>query len=314
MLRRIVLGLVLTLLAAVTVGVILGLDESTRNNLASRINDDPVVTPPPDPTPSSTAAVPTASARPTASHPSSTSTIPPATTTTVPEPSGSSSARHSPKPSTPKPNTSKPSSQKPNPSATKTTKPKNKKASTKKRQKDGGVVYLTFDDGPSNYTPKILKVLRDTGSTATFFQLGVNRPGHDKTIAAIKAQGSNIANHTYNHPDLTRQSNAEVWRQLHLGPKAKCFRPPYGATNARIHHAVRKSGMREVLWTVDTLDWQKPGVKTLEKFGKSRQVRNGAIILMHDGGGERDQTVAALPKLIKSLQARGFKARALPYC
>lgn len=176
------------------------------------------------------------------------------------------------------------------------------------------MVYLTFDDGPSRYTPQILKVLRDTGSTATFFQLGINRPGQDHTIAAIKAQGSNIANHTYNHPDLTLQSDAEVRRQLLGGPKAKCFRPPYGATNARIRQAVKQAGMSEVLWTVDTLDWQKPGVKAIQRIGKSPQVRNHGIILMHDGGGSREQTVAALPKLIKKLHARGFIARALPYC
>ncbi|MFT4163960.1 MAG: polysaccharide deacetylase family protein [Microlunatus sp.] len=251
-------------------------------------------------------------ARPTESQSASASAAPSTTTTTGPRPSSSSSARQSTKPSASKP--------KPKPSpkatkATKTTKAKHKKSSTtKKRHKDGGIVYLTFDDGPSSYTPEVLKVLRGTGSTATFFQLGVNRPGHEKTIAAIKAQGSNIANHTYSHLDLTRQSDAEVWRQLLLGPKAKCFRPPYGATSPGIRHTAQQFGMREVLWTVDTLDWQRPGVKKLEKFGKSKQIKDGSIILMHDGGGDRDQTVAALPKLIKTLQARGFTARALPYC
>lgn len=297
MLRRLVLALVLTLLAAVTVGVILGLDESARNNLAGRFNgDDPVVTPPPDPSASSTAA-PTATA--------SSSARPSVGKTNRPKPSNSSSASHS---------STKSSTPKPSPTATKTTKAKDKKSSTKKHKKDGGVVYLTFDDGPSNYTPKILKVLRDTGSTATFFELGVNRPGHEKTIAAIKAQGSNIANHTYNHPDLTRLSNSGIQSQLRGGPKAKCFRPPYGATNARVRQQIKKAGMKQVLWTVDTNDWQKPGVSTLQQYGKSRQVKDGGIILMHDGGGARDQTVAALPKLIKNLQDRGFKARALPYC
>lgn len=303
MLRRIVLGLVLTLLAAVTIGVVLGLDESTRSDLANQLNaDDPVVSPLPDPTVTSTPAV-TASPSPTAKHPTAGSASP------------SSTASNNSKRTTPTPTSTKSSSStKPSPSATKTTKAKDKKSSKKKKKKDGGVVYLTFDDGPSSYTPKVLKILRNTGSTATFFQLGVNTPGQGKIIAAIRAQGSNIANHTYSHRDLTRQSDAEVRRQLRLGPKAKCFRPPYGATSARIRKTVKHAGMKEVLWTVDTNDWQKPGVRALEQFGKSRQVKDGGIILMHDGGGTRDQTVAALPKMITSLQARGFKVRALPYC
>jgi len=299
--RRIVLTLVLTLLAAVTIGVIVGLDESTRSNLASKLSNDPITSPSPEP-------VTSASGSPTA-KPSKMPT-PASTASRSPKPTSSAASTT---PSTASPSTTRSSSPKPRTSASSSAKPKPTKSSTTKPKK-GKVVYLTFDDGPSPYTPQILAILRATGSTATFFQLGVNRPGHDATIAAIKAQGSKIANHTYNHPNLTLQSDAEVQRQLRGGPKAKCFRPPYGATDARIHQAVNKAGMREVLWTVDTLDWQKPGVKAIQRVGKSRHVKNHGIILMHDGGGTREQTVAALPKLIKELQARGFKAQALPYC
>lgn len=299
--RRIVLALVLTLLAAVTIGVIVGLDEDTRNNLAHQLpNNDPVVSPSqkrPSPTVTPGSATPSKNHKPTPSATSSSAT-------SSPRPTGKASASptsSSPAAVSPKPGTSSSSPAKPG--TTSTTKPKKTK-----------VVYLTFDDGPSDYTPQILKVLRATNSTATFFELGVNRPGHKKTIAAITAQGSNIGNHSYNHPDLTRLSNSAIQGQLRGGPKAKCFRPPYGATDARVRQLIKRAGMKQVLWTVDTEDWQRPGVSALQRIGKSSRVKNHGIILMHDGGGPREQTVAALPKLIKSLQARGFEARALPYC
>ena len=69
-----------------------------------------------------------------------------------------------------------------------------------------------------------------------------------------------------------------------------------------------------MLWDVDTFDWTQPGVSTLAKSGRLKAVRNGSVILMHDGGGDRSQTVAALPTVIRDLHARGFKVRALPSC
>nr|AIA93908.1 CAZy families CE4 protein [uncultured Kribbella sp.] len=102
--------------------------------------------------------------------------------------------------------------------------------------------------------------------------------------------------------------------QLRNGPKAKCFRPPYGATNATVQKAIKKAGMRQVLWSIDTLDWTRPGTAKLAKTGRLKAVQNGSIILMHDGGGDRSQTLAALPQLIHDLKARGFTVRALPYC
>ncbi len=176
------------------------------------------------------------------------------------------------------------------------------------------VVYLTFDDRPSRHTSRILSVLRRTGSTATFFQLGVNRPGRAGQIRAILRQGSNIGNHTYSHAALTRLSAREVRWQLRHGPRAKCFRSPYGATNSAVRRAARAAGMRQVLWTIDPQDWSRPGTTALARVGASRGIRNHSIILLHDSGGDRTQTVRALPKLIANLHARGYRVRALPYC
>jgi len=107
---------------------------------------------------------------------------------------------------------------------------------------------------------------------------------------------------------------AQLRQQIHNGPPAKCFRPPYGATNKAVRRAIRQAGARQVLSSVDALDWAEPGTKRLEQIGSSKQVTAGSIILMHDGGGTREQTVAALPQLIHNLQARGYQVRALPHC
>lgn len=182
------------------------------------------------------------------------------------------------------------------------------------RTKSSEVVYLTFDDGPGPATLPILSVLEQTGSTATFFQLGINARGQQAAQAAIRAQGSNIGNHSYSHPDLTKLTSADVEAQIADGVPGACFRPPYGATNPTVRRAIRAAGARQVLWTVDTLDWTRPGVSSLRRIGSSPAVHGGSIILMHDGGGDRRQTVAALPALISNIQARGYAVRALPYC
>jgi peptidoglycan-N-acetylglucosamine deacetylase len=292
--RRLVITLALALFVSLTVGVILGLDESARRDLADRLpGGADVASPSAQPTPTATKA----KASPT-SKPTSPTSTPSTKTTAKPSPSPSASGKK-------KPSTS---------SKVMKAKIDENEESESPPSKDGRTVYLTFDDGPGPYTWQVLQILRDTGSTATFFQLGINAQGQDEINDAIRAQGSNIANHSYSHPNLTTLSPAKLRYQIANGPKSKCFRPPYGATNATVRKAISAAGARQVLWTVDTLDWQKPGVGALEYYGKSRLVQDGGIILMHDGGGEREQTVAALPQMIKSLKARGFAVRALPYC
>jgi peptidoglycan/xylan/chitin deacetylase (PgdA/CDA1 family) len=317
LLRRIVLSLVLILFAAVPIGVILGLDASARSQLAGRVLRSPSPTPE-EPTPQSS---PPRTATPTPT--------PTTTPTPTPTPTTRPTMTRTPRPTpTPPPSvvpkaTAKPKA-KPAPKPTSGSGATKKKAPAKVSDQrylkgrltkgSGGTVYLTFDDGPSPFTGRILDVLTRTGSTATFFHLGVNEPGFPRTDAQIRAQGSKIANHSYDHPDLTTLTGSQLRWQLSHGPKARCFRPPYGATNAAVRKAIADAGMRQVLWDVDTLDWMKPGVTTLAKTGRLKGIRNGSIILMHDGGGERTQTVAALPTILADLHARGFKVRALPHC
>jgi peptidoglycan/xylan/chitin deacetylase (PgdA/CDA1 family) len=177
-----------------------------------------------------------------------------------------------------------------------------------------GTVYLTFDDGPSAYTPAVLRILTQHHATATFFELGVRRAVLPHMAATIVAQGSNIGNHTYDHRDLTHVREAEVEAEIRGGPPSRCLRPPYGATNAAVTATIHRLGFREVLWTVDTLDWTRPGVAAIVARATAPEVGSGSIILMHDGGGPREESVAALPTVITTLQARGFRLRRLPGC
>lgn len=268
-LRRLILSVILVLFASVSVGVIVGLDDAARSDLADQL-----------PFSARPAGSPSARATPT----------PRAEHSTAGPQSSRTAAASTPAPSSPAPKR-KHEHQAPRPT-----------------------VYLTFDDGPSPYTPQVLNILRSTGSTATFFQLGVNIPGQEHIGTAIRAQGSNIGNHSYSHRDLTTLSAGQLRRQIARGPQSTCFRPPYGATNATVRKAIRQAGARQVLWTVDSRDWTQPGVGKLRRIGISKHVTNGGIIVMHDGGGNRNQTVKALPTLIRNVQARGFQVRALPHC
>jgi len=178
----------------------------------------------------------------------------------------------------------------------------------------GGIVYLTFDDGPSQYTPAILNILRATHSTATFFELGFRQVEYPGAPAQVRAEGSTVGNHTYNHRDLTALTAGQIRWQLSHGPRGKCMRPPYGATNSAVRRIVAQQGLREGLWSIDTLDWSRPGTAKIVKAATGPTVRAGSTVLLHDGGGDRSQTVAALPKIIRTLQQRGYVIRRIPGC
>lgn len=175
------------------------------------------------------------------------------------------------------------------------------------------VAYLTFDDGPGPYTARVLSVLDKHRATATFFVLGSQARRHPGLVRRIRRQGSAVGFHSHDHPRLTGLRPRELTRQVRPTVAARCFRPPYGATDRHVRKAVRAAGMRQVLWTADGRDWERPGPRTI-RHNSLAGLRPGAIILLHDGGGDRSQTVAALPGLLGQLRARGYVVRALPYC
>jgi peptidoglycan/xylan/chitin deacetylase (PgdA/CDA1 family) len=174
-----------------------------------------------------------------------------------------------------------------------------------------GTVYLTFDDGPSRtYTPQILSILRKYGVKAVFFEVGQNISYYPWITRSLRDYGMKIGNHTWSHPNLTNLSNYWVSWQLNkmewqLGYRPRCVRPPYGATNSRIYSIIVARGQRQILWTVDPRDWSRPGTWTIVNR-VLWNVRDGSRILLHDGGGDRSHTVAALDLLIPRLRAQGY--------
>ena len=176
-------------------------------------------------------------------------------------------------------------------------------------------VALTFDDGPQPaFTPQILSVLQLYGVHATFFCIGNQVQEYPGIVRQLYQSGNIIGNHSWDHPDLTRLSPAEIRKQLSstssaiqqaTGVAPGLFRPPYDTSDATVQSIAAQLGLAQTGWTLDTLDWQRSGVDTIVNAVLT-QAHNGSIILMHDGGGDRSQTIQALPRIIKELQQRGF--------
>ena len=181
-------------------------------------------------------------------------------------------------------------------------------------------VVLTFDDGPDPaYTPQILDVLATYGAKATFFEVGGNVAKHPALTKRIHDAGHSVQNHTWTHTDL-RKTSATSFRQEVLptdqairaqtGSTPGCLRPPYGGINTTVKQRAKALGKDLVVWDIDSRDWTKPGTAAIARRVLAG-VHNGSVILMHDGGGNRSQTVAALPTILKTLKAKGYGFRTL---
>lgn len=181
-------------------------------------------------------------------------------------------------------------------------------------------VAITLDDGPSIYTPQALAVLQRERAPATFFEIGTSLHDYLFNGQSVLGAGYPIEDHTLTHPLLASLSPADQQREI-LGqadrltalgaPYPKLFRPPYGSFNAATMQILREHRMLMVLWSVDTRDFSQPGVDAIVQTALA-ETRPGAIILMHDGGGPRSQTIAALPLLIHALRQRGYKLVTVP--
>ncbi|QBD83223.1 polysaccharide deacetylase family protein [Ktedonosporobacter rubrisoli] len=182
-------------------------------------------------------------------------------------------------------------------------------------------VALSFDDGPNPpYTQQILSILQHYGIKATFFSIGRQAQAYPDLLRREHQAGHFIGNHTWSHPDLPHLSASDIRNQLTTtedaiehatGIRPTYFRPPYGDINPTVLTTANSLALTVVLWSVDPRDWSRPGTQAIISRVLS-QVGNGSIILMHDGGGDRSQTVAALPTIIESLQKRGFRFVPLP--
>jgi len=175
-------------------------------------------------------------------------------------------------------------------------------------------VYLTFDDGPSVYTPPIVATLESRGVDATFFVIGQNAAWYPSYVQQENAEGHVIGNHTWSHPDLTTLPPDQVRQQFEstsnqiaflTGKRPSLWRPPYGRYNSTVTSIASSLGMSMRLWNVDPRDWSRPGTAEIVRRVVDN-VRNGDVVIMHDGGGDRSQTVAAVGTIIDTLRSRGY--------
>ncbi len=168
-------------------------------------------------------------------------------------------------------------------------------------------VALTFDDGPSVYTEGLLDILKEHGAQATFFILGKSARIQSETVIRMHAEGHEIGNHTWDHPNLTQLSDDLVRQQIQqtdeivtliIGEPTQHLRPPYGAYNDRV---VAVAGLPIIFWSVDPLDWKDRDADVVA--ARIIESPAGAIILAHD---IHKTTVAAVPTIIAALRERGI--------
>ncbi|MGZ3304443.1 MAG: polysaccharide deacetylase family protein, partial [Asticcacaulis sp.] len=206
----------------------------------------------------------------------------------------------------------------------------------------GKTVALTFDDGPdARWTPEILKILKAHNAPATFFVIGEKAIGHPELLRQMVREGNELGNHSYTHPDMSKVPEWEIRFELnstqrvveaYTGRSMRLVRPPYfgdaePTDDAELTPALiaQRLGYTNVGLHVDSEDWQKPGVQAIvDNVVKGvhagtdsldtpachydvNNCRPGQIILMHDSGGIRSQTIAALPIIIETLQKEGYR-------
>lgn len=169
-------------------------------------------------------------------------------------------------------------------------------------------VALTFDDGPSIYTDELLDILKEKGAKASFFILGKSAKVQRKTVERAMAEGHTIANHSWNHKDLSKLDKAGVTQQIHetnktikdiIGEDVRYFRPPYGAMNGSVKEI---ADMPIVLWTIDPLDWKDRDAEIVAE--RMIAAKANGIVLAHD---IHKSTVQAVPKVIDALTSKGMK-------
>lgn len=181
------------------------------------------------------------------------------------------------------------------------------------------VIALTFDDGPSPETLKILEVLQKHNAVATFFCLGRNLRESPEIAKQTVQAGNAIGNHTWHHyyHNVTEKtaSNEIDYTGIHIyrstGTKSLLFRPPGGRLNNGFADYAKKKNYVVVMWSIDTKDYQQLSASTIANTVIS-QAKSGAIVLMHDGGGSRHNTVKALNLIIPKLKQQGYRFVTVP--
>jgi peptidoglycan-N-acetylglucosamine deacetylase len=178
-------------------------------------------------------------------------------------------------------------------------------------------VAVTFDDGPHpEFTPQVLRILRRHRVRATFCVVGTEVEKHPELVRAIRDQGHAVANHSWSHANLQQLSPMRVSEEVEYGLAAiervlpgyrvGWFRAPYGRWSPEVMGSIRAAGLRPLGWSVDPRDWERPGADEIVRRVLSATT-TGSIILNHDAGGDRDQTVAALGQWLPDLLSSGYR-------
>lgn len=182
---------------------------------------------------------------------------------------------------------------------------------------DGPWVALTFDDGPnSQYTPEVLALLQRYGAVATFCMVGNQIPGDEALIREVVAAGMALCSHTRTHDlDLPNQPLDQIVSEIVgaqddlvavAGVPVRYFRAPGGHWSPAILEVAATHDMQPIGWSVDPRDWSRPGVEAILD-AVDRQLQPGGVILLHDAGGNREQTLAALEVLLPRLVEQGYR-------
>lgn len=182
---------------------------------------------------------------------------------------------------------------------------------------DGKMVNLTIDDGPDpKWTPRALELLEQNGAKATFCMTGPNAQAHPDLVKKVVAAGHRLCDHSMSHDTAMDKKSVEYQKKEILdakklieeasdGAKIHYYRAPGGAFTPESRRIAAANGMRSLGWNVDPSDYKRPGsAAILEKI--KRQLSRGPTILLHDGGGDRSQTMEALEELLPWLKEQGY--------
>jgi peptidoglycan/xylan/chitin deacetylase (PgdA/CDA1 family) len=182
------------------------------------------------------------------------------------------------------------------------------------------LVALTFDDGPGPFTDRLIDELQRLRVPATFFVVGYQLPEFAAQLQREVDLGLTVGDHTTDHANLAQLSARDQRRQIvddaieirsYGAPYPRLFRPPYGSYNQTTHTLLGRQRMLSVLWSVDSEDYTQPGTDAIVS-NVVDAVQPGSIVLMHDGGGDRTQTLAAVPRIVAQLRREGYRFVSVP--
>lgn len=174
------------------------------------------------------------------------------------------------------------------------------------------MVALTFDDGPGSHTDRLLDILEEYDAKATFFLLGCNIPGWEDTVQRMAEAGHEVANHSWNHPELNKLDYSGITSEIAdtrskiydvTGLNATLVRPPYGSIDEKVTAVAEGEGVALIMWSVDTLDWSSLNADAVHEV-IMEQAADGAIILCHD---VHSTTVDAMERVIPDLLEEGYQ-------